>query len=160
MSGRRTASCFVFSEDHHILFDFSPNAGLWGLAISAFVSATILPGNSEIVFIAVLVKFPALFWQCIAVAAISNTLGGMTSYWIGRAFPNKANESKALSLLRRYGEWALLLSWVPLVGDAICVAAGWLRNNPWLTLLMLAIGKCARYFALAFGWMWFAAGWP
>ena len=116
-----------------------------------------LPGNSEVVFIAVLAKFPALLWQCIAVATIGNTLGGMTSYGVGRAFPNKIKENTALSWLRRYGEWMLLLSWVPLIGDALCVAAGWLRINPWLTLLMLAIGKCARYLALAFGWMWFAA---
>ena len=105
-------------------FDFSSDAGLWGLTISAFVSATVLPGNSEIVFIAVLAKFPALFWQCLAVGTISDTLGGMTSYGIGRAFANKPQENKALSWLRRYGEWALLLSWVPLVGDAVCVATG------------------------------------
>ncbi|MEO8384553.1 MAG: YqaA family protein [Betaproteobacteria bacterium] len=141
------------------MFDFSADAGLWGLAISAFVSATILPGNSEVVFVAILAKFPALFWQSIAVATIGNTLGGMTSYALGRAFPNKSNENRALSWLKRYGNWVLLLSWVPLVGDALCVAAGWLRINPWLTLLMLAIGKCARYLALAFGWMWIVANW-
>ena len=89
-----------------------------GLTISPFVSATLLTGNSEIVFIAVLAKFLALFWQSIA-----TTLGGMTSYRLGRAFPNQTNESRALSRLRCYGEWALLLSWVPLVGDAHCVEA-------------------------------------
>jgi membrane protein YqaA with SNARE-associated domain len=141
------------------VFDYSPDAGLWGLAISAFVSATVLPGNSEVVLIGVLAKYPALLWQCITVATISNTLGGMTSYYIGRAFPNRTKENKALRWLQHYGEWMLLLSWVPLIGDALCLAAGWLRMNPWLTLLMLAIGKCARYLALAFGWAWFAANW-
>ncbi len=131
--------------------DFSPATGLWGLFASAFVSATILPGNSEIVLVAVLAKFPRLFWESIAVATVGNTLGGMTSYAIGRLFPNKV-EVKALAWLRRYGEWLLLLSWVPLVGDALCVAAGWLRVNPWLALLMLAVGKCARYLLLALGW--------
>jgi membrane protein YqaA with SNARE-associated domain len=137
-------------------FDLSPETSLWGLCLSAFVSATVLPGNSEIVLVAVLAKFPQLFWEAIIVATIGNTLGGMTSYLIGRIVPNKA-ENKALAWLKRYGEWTLLLSWVPLIGDALCVAAGWLRINPWLALVMLAIGKCARYLALAGGWTWLAA---
>jgi membrane protein YqaA with SNARE-associated domain len=133
------------------MFDLSSETSLWGLFASAFASATILPGNSEIVLVAVLAHFPALFWEAILVATVGNTLGGMTSYAIGRVFPNKA-ESQALGWLRRYGEWLLLLSWVPLIGDALCVAAGWLRINPWLALLMLAIGKCARYLLLGLGW--------
>ena len=136
--------------------DFSPDTGLWGLFISAFVSATILPGNSEIVMVAVLAKFPNLFWETIVVATIGNTMGGMTSYAIGRVVPNKV-ERKALGWMRRYGEWALLLSWVPVIGDALCVAAGWLRINPWLALVMLAIGKCARYLVIAGGWTWMSS---
>ena len=95
--------------------------------------------------------------QCIVVATVANALGGMTSYAIGRFLPAKPEKNKALTWLQRYGEWMLLLSWVPLIGDALCVAAGWLRINPWLTLLMLAIGKCARYVAIAGGWTWVAA---
>lgn len=136
--------------------DFSPDTGLWGLFISAFVSATILPGNSEIVMVAVLAKFPNLFWETIVVATIGNTMGGMTSYAIGRVVPNKV-ERKALGWMRRYGEWALLLSWVPVIGDALCVAAGWFRINPWLALVMLAIGKCARYLVIAGGWAWMSS---
>lgn len=140
------------------MFEFSPDAGLWGLFIAAFVSATILPGNSEIVLLAVLAKFPALFWESILVATIGNTLGGMTSYAVGRILPASV-ERTALAWLTRHGEWVLLLSWVPVIGDALCVAAGWLRIDPWRVLLMLALGKCARYLALAFGWWWIAAAW-
>ena len=136
--------------------DFSPDTGLWSLFISAFVSATILPGNSEIVMVAVLAKFPNLFWETIVVATIGNTMGGMTSYAIGRVVPTKV-ERKALGWMRRYGEWALLLSWVPVIGDALCVAAGWFRINPWLALVMLAIGKCARYLVIAGGWAWMSS---
>ena len=141
------------------MFDFSPVAGLWGLAASAFLSATVLPGNSEIVLVGVLAKFPTLLWQCILVATVANALGGMTSYGIGRVHPKKPENSQAFAWLQRYGEWMLLLSWVPLIGDALCVAAGWLRITPWLTLLMLGIGKCARYVVIAGGWAWFAATW-
>ncbi len=140
------------------MFDFSPDAGLWGLAASAFLSATVLPGNSEIVLVGVLAKYPHLFWPAIAIATIANTLGGMTSYVIGRFIPNKA-EGKALTWLKRYGEWALLLSWVPVIGDAMCVAAGWIRVSPWLAMLMMALGKFARYLALAGGWTWIATTW-
>ena len=138
------------------MFDFSAEAGLWGLLISAFVSATILPGNSELVLIAVLAKHPEIFWSAIAVATIGNTVGGISSYWIGRLIPAKT-EHRALAWLRRYGSALLLLSWVPLVGDAICVAAGWLHLPPWRSALLLAIGKLARYLILAGGWSWFAA---
>ena len=81
----------------------------------------------------------------------------MTSYAIGRVHPAKPEKNKAFTWLQRYGEWMLLLSWVPLIGDAFCVAAGWLRINPWLTRLMLGIGKCARYLAIAARWSWVAA---
>ena len=77
----------------------------------AFISTTVLSGNSEVVFIALLAKFPTLFWQCLAVATISNTLVGMTSYGLGRGFPNKAIEIRAITWLKRNGEWALRLSW-------------------------------------------------
>ena len=140
------------------MLDFSTDAGLWALAASSFLSATVLPGNSEIALVGVLAKYAHLFWPAIAIATIANTLGGMASYAIGRIVPNKA-EGKALAWLKRYGEWALLLSWVPLIGDALCVAAGWVRVNPWLALLMMTLGKFARYLAIAGGWAWVTATW-
>ncbi|MGE5339484.1 MAG: YqaA family protein [Gemmatimonadota bacterium] len=135
---------------------FSEEAGFVGLFISSFVSATLVPGNSEIVLLALLHKFPEAFWRAIAVATVGNTAGGMTSYLIGRLIPNRA-EHKAILHLRRYGQAALLLSWLPVIGDALCVGAGWLRFNPWLAALMLALGKFARYGFLAGGWAWFDA---
>lgn len=138
------------------MFDFSAEAGLWGLAASAFLSATLLPGNSEVVLVGVLAKYPQLFWPAIAAATVANTLGGMTSYAIGRLFPNKI-DGRAINWLKRYGEWALLLSWVPLIGDALCLAAGWVRVNVWLALAMMALGKFVRYLAIAGGLAWFAA---
>ena len=101
-----------------------------------------------------------MFWQCIAVATLANTAGGMTSYAIGRFLPQRDDESlkpsqqRALAWLRRHGEWALLLSWVPLLGDALCVAAGWLRINAWATLLLMATGKLLRYLVIAGSWAW------
>ena len=136
------------------MFDFSPEAGLWGLFASAFVSATILPGSSEVVLVGVLAKYPDTFWTAIAVATVGNTLGGVSSYWLGRLLPKKA-EGRAFAWVKRYGVWSLLLSWVPVIGDALCVAAGWLRFNAWLSMLLLAVGKLLRYVLIAAGWVWF-----
>jgi membrane protein YqaA with SNARE-associated domain len=125
------------------------DAGLWGLFASAFLSATLLPGGSEAVLAylaAVDGRDPLLL---LVVASAGNTLGGMSSWLIGRLLPagriQRPELHPAVARIRRYGSPALLLSWVPLIGDPLCVAAGWLRV-PWLpALLFIAAGKTARY---------------
>ena len=133
--------------------DFSGEAGLWGLLLAAFLSATLLPGGSEVVLIAVLIKHPDLWCPAVLVATVGNTLGSATSFLIGRLIPNKA-QNKAMIHLHKYGYWALLFAWLPLLGDALCVGAGWLRFNPCLSLLMVAVGKFVRYVLVAGGWTW------
>jgi membrane protein YqaA with SNARE-associated domain len=51
--------------------------------------------------------------------------------------------------VRRFGALALLLSWLPVIGDAMCAAAGWLRVPWWAATIAMAAGKLARYLALA-----------
>ena len=132
------------------MFEWSGQAGVAALFASAFVSATVLPGNSEIVLVAVLKAFPERFAQAIALATLGNTLGGLTTYGVGRLLPQrKVPDGRALAWVRRYGAVALLLSWVPVVGDALCAAAGWLRVPLWSSALALLIGKLARYLAVA-----------
>ena len=132
------------------MFEWSGQAGLAALFASAFVSATVLPGNSEIVLVAVLKAFPERFAQAIALATLGNTLGGLTTYGVGRLLPQrKVPDGRALAWVRRYGAVALLLSWVPVVGDALCAAAGWLRVPLWSSALALLLGKLARYLAVA-----------
>ena len=58
-------------------------------------------------------------------------------------------EVPGLQAVQKYGSPALLLSWVPFIGDPLCVAAGWLRLNPWLSALFMGFGKLARYVAIA-----------
>ena len=131
------------------------DAGLAGLLVSAFVSATVLPGNSEIVLAAFLHAFPDRVAAAIAVGTLGNTLGGLTTYGIGRLVPvGKMPDSRSLRLVRRYGALALLLSWVPLAGDALCAAAGWLRIPWWSAAIAMAVGKFARYMALALALSW------
>ena len=124
------------------------DVSLWALFASAFVSATILPGNSEIVLVAVL-KAGAGLPAAVAVATLGNTLGGLTTYGLGRLLPSRVPEGSAVARVRRYGATVLLLSWLPVVGDALCAAAGWLRL-PWpLCALAIAVGKLLRYLAVA-----------
>jgi membrane protein YqaA with SNARE-associated domain len=139
------------------MFEFSAEAGLWGLLLASFVAATLLPGGSELVLLAVLQRHPELHWSALAVATLGNTAGAMTSYGIGRLIPNRV-QHRAVATLRRHGYGVLLLSWAPLLGDALCVAAGWLRFNPWTSLVVIAAGKFARYWAVAAGWSWLVAG--
>ena len=129
------------------------SAGLAGLFASSFLSATLLPGNSEIVFLALLHHAPELEGRALIIATFGNTLGGMTSYLVGRLVP-KPQQNPALAWLTRYGPAALLLSWVPVIGDGLCVAAGWLRQNVVAVAVFIAIGKFARYWALAAGLSW------
>ncbi len=129
-------------------------AALAGLLASSFLSATILPGNSEVVLAAVVSKLPDLFWTAVAVATLGNTAGGMTSYALGRLIPAEGGRKlapRAVALAQRYGIPMLLLSWVPVIGDALCVASGWLRQDWRLATLAIAAGKLARYVAVAEG---------
>jgi hypothetical protein len=69
---------------------------------------------------------PAEHWAALAVATAGNTLGGMSSWLIGRLIPQKKS-LKGSAAVRKYGAPVLLFSWVPVIGDPLCVAAGWLR---------------------------------
>lgn len=118
------------------------------LFTSSFLAATLLPGGSEAVLFGVLKLHPQQFWSALAVATLGNTLGGMSSYLIGRIIP-QTKPLKGLATLQKYGSATLLLAWMPIIGDPLCVAAGWLRLNPWLSALFIAIGKFARYWIIA-----------
>ncbi len=118
---------------------------------SSFLSATLLPGNSEMVLVALLINSSASPGILVLAATLGNTLGGLTNVIIGRLLPALKSQrglETALDWLRRFGPAALLLSWVPVVGDLLCVLAGWLRM-PWGSVtLFLCVGKALRYIIL------------
>ena len=126
----------------------SDDTSIWALFASSFLAATLLPGGSEAVLFAVLQLDPERHWIALATATAGNTLGGMSSYLIGRVLP-RGKPMKGLAVAEKYGSPALLLSWVPFIGDPLCVAAGWLRLNAWYCLAFMALGKFARYWAIA-----------
>ncbi|MDY0046594.1 MAG: DedA family protein [Thauera propionica] len=121
---------------------------LGSLLVSAFLAATLLPGGSEAAFAGLLVVRPELALPALVLATLGNTAGGMSTYALGRLLPRK-ELSPRLELVRRYGSASLLLSWLPVVGDGLCAAAGLLRLNWFACLVWMAIGKGARYLVLA-----------
>ena len=126
----------------------SAGPSLGALFVSSFLAATLLPGGSEAVLFGVLKLHPGEWWSAVGVATLGNALGGMSSYLIGRVIPPK-QDLPGLPAVQKYGSPILLLAWVPIVGDPLCVAAGWLRINPWLSLVFITLGKLARYLAIA-----------
>lgn len=132
---------------------------LWLMFFSAFLSSTILPGNSEIVFSSLILAEKWILslnlLTLLAVAVIGNSLGSLTTYAMARWLPKTDFSTSQNAKVRwvfhqchRYGEITLLLSWLPVVGDIFCAIAGWLRLNWWRSLLWIMLGKTFRYMML------------
>lgn len=130
-------------------FAFTAEAGLAGLFLASFLAATLLPGGSEAVLFAVIRLHPEQTLAALLLATLGNTLGGMTTYGMARLLPARvaadATAPDRLDALRRHGAPLLILAWAPLVGDALCAAAGWLRLPPLACTAWMAAGKAARY---------------
>jgi membrane protein YqaA with SNARE-associated domain len=126
---------------------------LWGLFASAFISSTLLPGGSEVVLGVLAAERHYDPWLLLAIAGLGNTLGAITTwllgYWLARRWPLEerldTKQQRALRWLRHWGSPALLLSWLPVVGDPLCFAAGFLRLPFLASLAFIALGKTARY---------------
>lgn len=119
-------------------------AYLWALFTSAFVSATLLPGGSEALLAWGVHEFKDAFWLQIAVATVGNSLGSMVTYAIGRLIPNKA-KGKAVEYVRQWGVYSLLFAWLPVVGDGLCLAAGWFKLPVIPSFIFITVGKLVRY---------------
>ena len=126
---------------------FTSDLSLWGLFISSLLGATLLPGGSELVLVGVLKLHPELLWPAIVIGTLGNTLGGMITFGMGWLLP-QSQQLKHVERLQRYGTPALLLAWLPIIGDALCLTAGWLRLNVWRVALFMALGKFMRYLVI------------
>jgi membrane protein YqaA with SNARE-associated domain len=132
-------------------------SALFGLFLAAFVAATLVPFQSEIIFAGMIVAKPEQFAVILLVASIGNVLGSGLNYVLGRGLvqlrllerfriPEDALR-RAEDWFRRWGVWSLLFSWLPL-GDVLTVVAGTLRTPVWLFLLLVTIAKTGRYLVL------------
>ena len=150
--------CFAGARHIQVRVRESPGligaeASLASLLAASFLASTLVPISSEAALFAVLKLHADLAWPAIVVATLGNTLGGLTTYLIGRYFGSKRPLSQ-LARVRRYGSPLLALAWLPLVGDALCLAAGWVRLNWVAVTLWSAVGRFARYWVVAQGALW------
>ena len=129
-----------------------------GLGLTAFLSATILPGSSEALLAALLIERQDDALALFATATAGNSAGAAVNWVLGRFLVHHAGKrwfpvspawlARASGWFTHYGWWLLLFSWVPIVGDPVTVAAGLLRMRFLPFLLLVALGKAARYAAL------------
>ena len=130
------------------------------LFVVALLSATLLPGGSELLFSALLLSAdpmlsPLALW---ATATVGNTLGALLNWWLGgwllhyqsrSWFPFKPDSlERSQRWFQRYGVWSLLLAWAPLVGDGLTFVAGVMRVGLGRFLVLVMLGKGARYAVL------------
>lgn len=142
--------------------DFLINAGPAGMFVAAFLAGSVLPFSSELVMFGLMEAgsdpISLLIW-----GTLGNTLGGMVNYFIGtcgreewitryaKVAPEKLERGKRQ--VRRYGAWAGLLAWVPVVGEVLTVAMGYMRTNLLLSLATIATGKYLRYQVVVSAWL-------
>lgn len=137
-----------------------PDASVYiGLFFAALLAATIIPAQSEALLVGLLIAGQYSPWILVAVASVGNVLGSCLNWLLGygiqkfkdkKWFPVKAQTlDRAVAWYQRYGRWSLLLSWVPIIGDPLTVAAGVMREKFGIFLLLVTIAKVGRYCILA-----------
>ncbi|HQT30632.1 MAG TPA: YqaA family protein [Thiobacillus sp.] len=128
----------------------------WTLFGSALLSSTLFPGGSEALLLYRLHQ-GADPLASVLTATAGNVLGSLITYAMGR-FGRQAmrrNEKAERQVARaerwfaRFGRPSLLLAWLPVVGDPLCLVAGVLRVGVGSFLLLVTLGKLARYGVLA-----------
>lgn len=133
--------------------------GFWGLFLATFLAATVVPFSSEFVLVALIAAgFEPL--GCLIVATAGNSLGGLSSYAIGR-LGDYQRISKWLNIkadkidrwkprIDQYGHWMALLCWTPIIGDPIAVALGVFKVRWVPVAILMAVGKGLRYAGLIY----------
>ena len=139
-------------------------AALFG---SAFLAATLLPGSSEAIMLALMHQGGEPV-GLVLVATVGNTLGAVVNWALGLFllrfrdrrwfYFNEQQIQRAQRAFQRYGVWTLVLSWLPVVGDALTLVAGVMRVRLWLFLALVATGKGARYGVLAYAYLGVSSG--
>ena len=146
------------------------------MAAAAFTAATLLPGGSEAVFLGLMATVAAPVPALFVVAALANTAGGMTSWWIGRLIATGVESPRGAALVARFrldpammarvqrlfarhGWMTLLLCWMPVIGDPITLVAGMARYPALPTLIITGLARTMRYAVLWAGVAGLVAWW-
>lgn len=131
---------------------------LIGLFLAAFAAATLVPAQSEAVLVGLTLAGDHPVWVLVFVATLGNVLGSSANWLLGRFlmrhadhrwFPvSRVNLDRASRWYARWGYPSLLLSWVPVIGDPLTLAAGILREPFWRFALIVTMSKAGRYIVL------------
>jgi len=136
------------------MIDFFYHYGLFGLFLSAFLSGSVFPFNSESV-LSLLIYSGFDVASCLVAASAGNAIGGISIYYLGylgkmewiekyaKVKPEKIHA--ILPKLERYGPIVASLSFVPIIGDVVILGLGFFRISPVFTIIFMTIGKFARY---------------
>ncbi|KRE11889.1 hypothetical protein ASE63_19270 [Bosea sp. Root381] len=138
---------------------------LAGMASAAFVAATLLPAQSEAIFLGLLAAGtvdPALLFL---IASLANTAGSVMNWWLGRLIalhgierlprrlrPDPRRLGQAQGWFARFGWPSLLFAWLPIAGDPLTFVAGTMNYPLRRFVLLVLLGKGARYAMLWAGW--------
>ncbi|KPX82526.1 Uncharacterized protein ALO63_03414 [Pseudomonas amygdali pv. mori] len=144
------------------MFELTSYLGLFAVAFGA---ATLLPLQSEAMLAGMLLSERYATTLLLVMATTGNVLGSVVNWYLGRSierfrhkrwFPiSERHLDKAQIIYRRHGRCALLLSWVPIIGDPITMIAGVMREPLWSFLLVVTFAKALRYLtltAITLGW--------
>ncbi len=136
------------------MIDFLVSYGCVGMFFASFLAGSVFPFSSEAVMTALqLIGTPLV--PLFVSATVGNVLGSMFNYWVGslgdpvkvqkytHVNPEKMN--RAMYFVQRYGAWLGFFTFIPIVGSVLSVTLGFLRANPWVSLLSITLGKSLRY---------------
>lgn len=134
--------------------------GYWGMGIAAFLAGTIIPFSSEVVMAALLATSSMDPFLTVLSGTIGNVAGSMVNYWIGTIGNMKIINKylgikeeriqKTQRFLEGKGAWMGVLSFLPVVGEAISIVLGIMRANPTIVLISTFLGKFGRYLIIAY----------
>ena len=133
--------------------------GYWGMFIAAFIAGSVFPFSSEAVMaglqLAGLNPMSLLIW-----GTLGNVAGSMFNYWIGSLGKMEWIEKylhvkgekveKTQAWMEKRGAWMGVLCFLPILGSVIAVTMGFMRANPFISLLAIFIGKLLRYAILVY----------
>lgn len=135
------------------------------MAAAAFVAATLLPAQSEAVFLGLLATKSVDPLALFLTASLANTAGSIVNWWLGRLIarhgierlparlrPDPRRLAQAQGFFTRFGWPSLLFAWLPVVGDPLTFVAGTLNYPPGRFVALVLLGKAGRYAALWAGW--------
>ncbi|WP_038250182.1 YqaA family protein [Ghiorsea bivora] len=134
----------------------------WTLFFSALISSTLFPGGSEALLIFRLQDASSNPYLLVTIATSGNVLGSIITYYMGKygfQFSHKwfhislAKQQQAENYFKKWGTPALLFAWLPIIGDPLCLVAGALRYHIYLFIVLVGIGKLARYTLLAWAFI-------